>query len=75
MNFEDSINEISDFGMASLTPMTRQRARPIMGDGGLVYDEDWSNPLVLAFEGYLSRIRTSTSRSTTGSSSTATRGG
>lgn len=53
MNFEDSINEISDFGMASLTPMTRQRARPIMGDGGLVYDEDWSNPLVLAFEGYL----------------------
>ena len=39
--------------MSSLTPMIRQRAKPVIGDGNLVYDEDWSDPEILRFEGYL----------------------
>ncbi len=43
MNFEDSVLGMeTGLGMSSLTPMIRQRAKPVIGDGNLVYDEDWS---------------------------------
>ena len=42
MNFEDSVLGMeTGLGMSSLTPMIRQRAKPVIGDGNLVYDEDW----------------------------------
>ncbi len=45
MNFEDSVLGMeTGLGMSSLTPMIRQRAKPVIGDGNLVYDEDWSDP-------------------------------
>ena len=54
MNFEDSVLGMeTGLGMSSLTPMIRQRAKPVIGDGNLVYDEDWSDPEILRFEGYL----------------------
>ena len=44
MNFEDSVLGMeTGLGMSSLTPMIRQRAKPVIGDGNLVYDEDWSD--------------------------------
>ena len=37
MNFEDSVLGMeTGLGMSSLTPMIRQRAKPVIGDGNLV---------------------------------------
>lgn len=51
-SFDDSIGTQA-FPMPFLTTMLRQRAKPITDPSGLAYDEDWSNPDILRFDGYL----------------------
>lgn len=55
--FDDSLED-NGFTMAHLTTMTRLRAKPIM-ENGVAYDEDWSDPDPLAFEGYIASTASS----------------
>lgn len=64
-SFDDSIGADTPFPMGHLTHMVRQRATPIQDAGGPAYDEDWTHPELLEFDGYLaSQSSTETTAST-----------